>query len=149
MLPSSPWVIGGFHAHACSLSCRALTRILLRPCILRGHTLYPTELQPNLRRGDFLEAEYGSCKSHPDYDFVESSRLCLLGAAALGLHDTGPGGIITMFGASNPNASHWPHGCYWMPQENRLFFNSGGRSHSEDVTRRSVCSKSLGKVLEV
>ena len=110
---------------------------------------YPTELQPNLRSGDFLEAEYGSCKSHPDYDFVESSQLCLLGAAALGLHDTGPGGIITMFGASNPNASHWPHGCYWMPQENRLFFNSGGRSHSEDVTRRSVCSKSLGKVLEV
>ena len=61
MLPSSPWVIGGFHAHACSLSCRALTRILLRPCILRGHTLQ--SCNPTFAAATFWRPSTGAARA--------------------------------------------------------------------------------------
>ena len=49
--------------------------------------------------------------------------------------------MITMFGPSNPNASHWPRGCYWMPVTSRLYYNKFGRGDVRDESRQALCSK--------
>ena len=96
---------------------------------------------PPPTNGKYARSGDGRCSVLPAYGEIAGDEECVNAATSLGLHDASPGGMITMFGPSNPNASHWPRGCFWMPVPSRLYYNKFGRGDVRDEDRQALCSK--------